>query len=124
MDTLGGLSLLSLVHCMKGSQTYLVLGALALVGGLHGGAGFVDCALGVVVALYGEAVFVDGAVALSGAVEDAGQFDVAPNLNPLGIAVAAQGIAEGVRRRLVVALHQEDLADAIGGERAVLVGVE
>src|ERR1700730_14394895 len=102
----------------------LVLGALAFVGSLHGGAGFVDCALGVVVALDGEAVFVDGAVALAGAVEDAGQFDVAPDLDPLGVAVAAQSIAEGVRSRLVVALHEEDLADAIGGERAVLVGVE
>src|SRR5260370_35149579 len=43
----------------------LVLGALALVGSLHGGAGFVDCALGVVVGLDGEAVLLDGAVALA-----------------------------------------------------------
>src|SRR5260370_14551446 len=102
----------------------LVLGALALVGSLHGGAGFVDCALGVVVALDGEAVLVDGAVALAGAVEDAGQLDVAPDLDPLGVAVAADGVAEGVRGRLEVALHVKDFADGIGVKRSVLVGVE
>ena len=37
---------------------------------------------------------------------------------------AAQGVAEGVRGRLVVPLHEEDLAYTIGGQRAVLVGVE
>ncbi len=94
------------------------------VGLLHEGAGFVDGALGVVVGLDGEAVFVDGTVALAGEVEDAAQLDVAPDLDPPGVAVAAKGVAEGVSRGLVVALHEEDLADAIGGERAVLVGVE
>ena len=93
----------------------LVFAALALVGSLHGGAGFVDCALGVVVGLDGEAVLVDGAVALTGAVEDAGQFDVAPDLDPLRVAITAKGIAEGVGGGLIVALHEEDLANAIGG---------
>src|SRR5260370_3629551 len=101
----------------------LVVGALAVVGSMQGGARFVDCALGVVVALDGEAVLVDGAVALAGAVEDAGQLDVAPDLDPLGVAVAAEGVAEGVRGRLEVALHEKDFADAIGGQRAVFVGV-
>jgi hypothetical protein len=49
---------------------------------------------------------------------------VAPNLDPLGVAVAAKGIAERVGGGLVVALHEEDFADAVGGERAILVGVE
>src|SRR6266853_3179677 len=93
------LSPVSLVYSVPGSQIALVLGALALVGSLHGGAGFVDCALGVVVALDGEAVLVDGAVALAGAVEDAGQLDVAPDLDPLGVAVAAESVAEGVGGR-------------------------
>src|ERR1700747_3677102 len=85
----------------------LVFAALTLVRGLHGGAGFVDCALGVVVGLHGEAVFIDSAVALTGAVEDAGQFDVAPDLDPLRVAVAAKSVAEGVGGGLIVALHEE-----------------
>src|SRR5277367_6023212 len=95
MAHLSGLSLVSLVYLAVGNQVYLVFGALAFVGGLHGGAGFVDGALGVFVGLDGEAVLIDGTVALAGAVEDAGQFDVAPDLDPFGVAVAAQGIAEG-----------------------------
>ncbi len=91
---------------------------------MHECAGFVDGALGVVVGLDGEAVLVDGAVALAGDVEDAAEFDVAPDLDPPGVAVAAEGVAEGVGGGLVVALHEEDLADAVGGERAVFVGVE
>ena len=100
------------------------MSTFALVGLLHRGAGFVDGALGVVVGLDGEAVLVDGAVALAGDVEDFAELDVAPDLGPLGVAVAAQSVAEGVGGGLVVALHEEDLADAVGGERAVLVGVE
>ncbi len=102
----------------------LIFSALAFVGSLHEGAGFVDGALGVVVGLDGEAVLVDGTVALAGDVEDAAELDVAPDLDPLGVVVAAQGVAEGVGGGLVVALHEEDFADAVGGERAVLVGVE
>ncbi len=41
-----------------------------------------------------------------------------------GSSVAAQGVAEAVGGGLVVALHEEDFSDAIGGERAVLVGVQ
>jgi len=103
---------------------YLVLGRFALVGFLHESAGLVDGSLGVVVGLDGEAVFIDGAVALAGDVEDVAELDVAPDLDPLGIAVSTQGIAEGVGRGLVVALHEEDLADAVGRQRAVAVGVE
>jgi len=102
----------------------LVFGAFALIGLLHEGAGFVDCALRVVVGLDGEAILVDGAVTLAGHVEYAAEFDVAPDLDPSGVVIAAKGVAEGVGGSLVVALHEEDFADAVGGERAVLVGVK
>src|SRR5271156_2190752 len=72
----------------------LVVGALAFIGILHEGAGFVDCALGVVVGLDGLPILVDGAVALAGAVVDPANLDVAPDLDPLGVAVAAEGVAE------------------------------
>ena len=72
---------------------YLVVGAFALVGFLHEGAGFVDGALGVVVGLDGEAVFVDGAVALAGDVEDFAELDVAPDFGPAWLSVAAEGVA-------------------------------
>ena len=90
----------------------------------EGVAGFVDGSLGVVVGLDGLAVLVDGALTLAGHVEDAAEFDVGPDLGPLGVAVAAERIAEAVGGGLVVVLLEEDFADAIGGERAVLVGVE
>lgn len=51
--------------------TGLVLFGWSLVGLLHESAGFVDCALGVVVCLNGEAILVDGAIALAGEIEDA-----------------------------------------------------
>ena len=65
-DTLPTLS-----FAKDGAPDLLVFGGFALVGFLHGGACFVDGALGVVVGLDCEAVFVDGAVALAGDVEDA-----------------------------------------------------
>src|SRR5260370_40992178 len=71
----------------------LVLGALALVGSLHGGAGFVDCALGVVVALDGVSVLGGGAVAPAGAGQDGGALGVPPELDPLGVCVAAESVA-------------------------------
>src|SRR5665213_2711390 len=105
-------------------ENWLVVALAADVGFLHVGAGFVHGALGIVVGLDGEAVFVDGALALVRAVEDAAQFDVAPDFGPLGVAVAAQGVAESVGGRLVVLLHKEDFAQAIVGQRAGFVGVE
>jgi hypothetical protein len=87
-------------------------------------AGFVDGALGVVVGLHGKAVLVDGAVALAGDVEDLADLDVAPDFGPAGFAVAAQGIAVGVDAGLVVALGEEQLADAVAGQRALGVGFE
>ena len=51
----------------------LLAGAVALVGLLHEGAGFVDGALGVVVGLDGLTVLVYGALALAGYVEDFAQ---------------------------------------------------
>ncbi len=102
----------------------LVVGAFAFVGCLHEGAGFVDGSLGVVVGLDGLAVLIDGAVALAGDVEDTAELDVGPDLGPAGVSVAAEGVAEGVGGGLIVALHEEDFADAIGGEGAGFVGVE
>ena len=71
----------------------LVVGQL--VGLLQVEAGLVDGALGVVVGLDGQAVLVDRAVALAGDVEDLAQGDVAPDLGPARVAVAAQGVAVG-----------------------------
>ena len=59
-------------------------------------AGFVDGALGIVVGLDGQAILVDGTVALAGHVEDLADGDVAPDLGPRRLVVAAQRIAEGV----------------------------
>src|ERR1700744_277853 len=99
-------------------------GVVALVGLLHERAGFVDGALRVVVGLDGEAVFVDGALALAGDVEDLAEVDVAPDLDPLGIAVAAEGVAEAVGGGLVVLLHHEDFGEAVVGERAATILIE
>src|SRR5579871_2923887 len=63
----------------------------------------VQRALSVVVGLDGEPVLVDGAVALAGDIEDLAQADVAPDLGPARIAIAAQGIAIAVYSGLVVA---------------------
>src|ERR1700743_1011151 len=71
-------------------------GVVALVGLLHQGACFVDGALSVVIGLDGEAVLVDGALALTCDVEDLAEVDVAPDLDPLGAAVAAEGGAAAV----------------------------
>ena len=49
---------------------------------------------------------------------------MAPDLGPLGFVVAAEGVAEAVGGGLVVALVEEDLADAVAGEGAGFVGIE
>ena len=49
---------------------------------------------------------------------------MAPDFGPLGFAVAAEGVAEAVRGGLVVALVEEDFADAVAGEGAGFVDVE
>jgi len=92
-----------------------------LVGFGHEGAGFVDGSLGVVVGLDGEAVLVDSALALAGDVEYFAEVDVAPDFDPFGIAVAAEGVAEAVGGGLVVALEHEDFGEAVVGEGAAAV---
>ena len=49
---------------------------------------------------------------------------MAPDFGPLGLVIAAEGVAEGVGGGLVVALVEEDFPDAVAGKGAVLVGVE
>ncbi len=85
---------------------------------------FVEGALGVVVGLDGETVFIDGAVALAGEVKDLANLNVAPDFSPRWLVVAAEGIAVGVDAGLVVALGEEDFADAVVGEGALRVGLE
>ena len=46
------------------------------------------------------------------------------HFGPGWIAVAAEGIAEGVDAGLIVALGEEHFADAVAGERALRVGRE
>src|SRR5882757_4106243 len=105
---------------MKANSLYL----RTFVWILHQCAGLIHSALRVVVGLYCETVLVDGAVALARDVEDAAQLNVAPDLDPLRIAIAAQRIAERVSRRLVIALHEENFANPITGERTGLIGVQ
>src|ERR1700734_229860 len=85
---------------------------------------FIDRALGVVVGLNAEPVLIYRALALLGAVEDAAQFNVRPDLRPARVAVAAQRVAEAVRGGLVVVLREEDLAYPVGRERRILVRVQ
>jgi len=92
-----------------------------LVGLGHEGAGFVDGALGVVIGLDGEAVLVDGALALAGDVEYFAEVDVAPDFDPFGVSIAAEGVAEAVGGGLVVALDHEDFCEAVVGEGAAAV---
>ena len=48
---------------------------------------------------------------------------MAPDLDPLGIAVAAEGVAEAIGGGLVVALEHEDFCEAVVGEgTAAVVG--
>lgn len=102
----------------------LLLRVAAFEGLLEVLAGFVYGALGVVVGLDGQAVLVDGAVALAGAVEDLADGDVAPDFGPGRLAVAAEGVAVGVDGGLIVALLEENLTDAVAGERALRIGLE
>src|SRR5581483_9957346 len=99
-------------------------GVFALVRFLHESAGLVDSALCVVVGLDGEAVLVDGALALTGDVEDLAEIDVAPDLDPFGVAVAAESVTEAVGGGLMVFLHEEDLGEAVIRERAAAVLIE
>ncbi len=110
-------------HCRYGLYCHALLVAFRpCVRFLQILAGFVDRALGVVVGLHGQAVLVDGAVALAGEVEDLADGDVAPDLGPGRLVVAAKRVAEGVDRGLVVALGKQHLADAVAGQGADGVG--
>src|ERR1700761_4585728 len=63
--------------------------ACAFVWLLQQGTRFVNGSLCVVVGLHGEAVLLHGAVALAGDVEDLAETDVAPDLRPAWLAIAA-----------------------------------
>jgi len=95
-----------------------------LVGAREPLAGFVDGTLRVVVGLDSETVLLDGAVTLTGDVEDFADSDVAPDFSPAWFSVAAESIAISIDCGLVVALSEEDLADAIARERALRVGLK
>ena len=85
---------------------------------------FIQRALCVVVGLQRLPVFVGGALALSRDVENLAQLDVAPDLGPARLAIAVQAVAVGVGRGLEVTLQEENLGDAIVGQRTVLVDFE
>src|ERR1035441_4556912 len=116
------LAKLQLAPCLRG-RAGLVL-RRPLVGCLHTRARFVHSTLGVVVGLHRQPILVHRAVALAGDVEDVAQMDVAPDLGPARVAIAAQRVAEAVCRGLVIALCEENFADAIRCQRAGLVGVQ
>ena len=84
--------------------------ALALVGLLEVAGGFFLRALGVVLGADGLGVLVDGALALAGDVEDLAQVEVGPDLGPLGLEIAVEGLAELVGRRLEIVLEEIHLA--------------
>ena len=95
-----------------------------MVGLLQVLAGFIDCALGVVVGLDCLTILIDGAVALAGHVEDFSELDMSPDFGPAWVSVAAKSVAVGVGASLVIALREEDFADAVVGERALRVCVK
>ena len=78
----------------------------------------------IVVGLDGLPVFVDGAFALASNIENLAQLYMAPDLRPARIAVTVNGRAVGICRRLIVSLQEENLRDAVVGQRTVLVLVE
>src|SRR4029077_405290 len=87
-------------------------------------AGLFQSAEGIVVGLKGLAIFVDGAFALPGNIENLAELEVAPDLGPARLTVAVQGGAIRVGGGLVVSLQEEDLSDAVVGQRTVLVEIE
>src|SRR5438105_11236184 len=112
--------------CMRAGGeplSYLAL-ALLLVGRGQVFAGFVLRAGGIVWYFQRPAILVDRAIALACDVEELAQLHVAPDLGPLGLAVAALGGAILIGRGLVVVLLEENFGNAIMRQRTELVDVQ
>src|ERR1044071_2439288 len=101
-----------------------VRAAFTLVGFFQVLAGFVQRALRGGAGLYGLAVFVDGALALASGIKDLAQHNVAPDLGPAGIAIAIERFTEFIGSRLVVALQEENVGNAVMRQRTALVYVQ
>jgi hypothetical protein len=96
----------------------------ALVGLLQIFPGLLQSAEGIVVGLRGLAVLTDGAFALAGDIENLAQLDMAPDFGPARLAVPVNRRPVSVGRGLIVPLIEEDLGNAVVGERTVFVEVE
>src|SRR4051812_40056365 len=112
------------LNILADSGVALVVRAISLVRSLHPSTGLIDRSLGVVVRLNRQPILVDRPLALPRDVEDVSEVDVAPYLRPARVGISAQRIAEAVCGRLIVALHKEDFADAIGRQRARLIRIQ
>src|SRR5579859_1225343 len=96
----------------------------SLVSLLHVFPCFFQSAERIVVGLQSLAVFVNRALALAGNVENFAELDATPDFGPARVTVAVNGRAVGVGGRLVIALQEENLGNAIARQRAVLVEIE
>src|SRR5580704_17362465 len=106
------------------ASNHVLLGFGEFVRLLQPLAGFVDRSLSVVVGLHCEPVLVHCPVTLAGDVEDFAQRYVAPDLGPARLTIAAKRVAVRIDAGLVIALGEEQLANAIGGEGTLRVGIQ
>src|SRR3954471_5810072 len=112
------------VYLCGGKSLISVRAAFALVGFFQVFPGFVQSALRGVSGLDGLAIFIHGALTLAGGIEDLAQHNVAPNLSPARIAVTIERFAKLIRGRLIIALREENIGDAVVGQRTILVYVQ
>ena len=85
---------------------------------------FVQSALRGVSGLDGLAIFIHRALTLAGGIKDLAQHDVAPDLGPVRIAITIERLAKLIGRRLVVALREENIGNAVMRQRTVFVYVQ